>query len=230
MTVSSRLTFEKVLKEEEDNLVLAQCWIRLTDLDKQIEEGPSLQRLRYDKDICSRRYHNLEFTDLFEHYMDSYNIKVFKLYEALGYVPNVDAFKDIKFKIYDLLECVDTSKTRDTLNIDVHVVVVDDIEIGYLVLDGDSDADDLANFYFVDEEMAKKYFRIYFGNGKFEVGCQKGAKSEPIMASEIVPKPFDIDILLSYYDSIEDVVFDRCILLFEYHMKVNENSISGKVD
>ena len=226
MIVPSRITLKKSLKEANVNYILAQQWMVLNEIGEYIEE-PNEKILTYDNEKISSRYNRIKVSDLFEHYMDSYNIKLFKLYETLGYVPNEEAVNCIDLKIYDLLESNDIDNIRATMNIASHVVVVDGVEIGYLVLNDESSKDDLANFYFVDEETAKSYFRLYFGNGKFKLGCKNSP--EEIMASEIVPKPLDINVLLSYYSSLEDVIFGEPIFLFKYFLEVTKDSIKAEV-
>lgn len=211
MIVKSRLTLEASYEKEEEAVVRTKVFLVLNEVDKEIIENDDILQLKYDSEKPSRRYHNLDIGSLFEHYMDSYDIKIFKLYEALGYIPNEELFKTIELKCYDLLDSDDSfKKFRDNNYLDVHLVKANNVEIGYLVKDGSCDEDDLANFYFIDETMAVWYFGIYFGYGEFPL------KDNTNTELETIPKPFDVNVLLAHYCKIDDVVFDRCIMLMEF--------------
>ena len=225
MIVSSRITLETLVGNVKNGIINTRVTLVLNDLDKEIIESDNNKILKYDNERISKRYSNIKVSDLFEHYMDSYNIKIFKLFETLGYVPNKEVFNDLNFKIFNLLELEDPEDISRSLNISAHMVLINNEEIGYLVSDENCGEDDLANFYFINEEVAKKYFELYFGNGKFELELPRPpGVSDKIMSSEIVPKPFDVNAILSYYTSLEDVIFDRCIRLFEYNSKVGNNN------
>ncbi len=217
MIIGSRLTLGASYEKEENSIIRTKVFLVLNEVDEEIIETEDILQLKYDSEKPSRRYHNLDIGGLFEHYLDSYDIKIFKLYETLGYIPNEEVFKTIELKCYDLLDSDDTfKKFRDNNYIDVHLVKANNVEIGYLIKDGSCDVDDLANFYFIDEVTAVWYFGIYFGSGKFPL--------KNVVDSELenIPKPFDIDILLTHYCKIDDVLFDKSIMLMEFVKIPNE--------
>jgi len=224
MIVRSQLTLEASYEKEEgldenkaigtktdsDKVVSAKVFLVLNETDKEIIETDNIIRLEYDSKKPSKKYSNIGVSDLFEYYMDSYDIKIFKLFETLCYVPNKELFKTIEIKCFNLLESNQFDNFRDKYNIEIHLVTANNTEIGYLIKDGSCGEEDFANFYFINKEAAVWYFGIYFGYGEFPL------KDNNQVELETIPKPFDVDVLLAHYCKIDDVVFDRRILLIEF--------------
>lgn len=219
MITDSNLLFKITSTPKEDGIIENSCWI-ISD-NGETQSNDEIVRLQYNNQNPSRVYSNLCLADIFDHYSDSYNIKIFRLLEVLGFQSNTEPDDNLKFEVFDLLENdYDVGDLREILNIDIHLVILNGEELGYLVKDYECDEDDLANFYFINEETAKKYFKKYFKDGTCLLEMKEDSKSKFIEAGE--PKPFDIDILLNYYSSIDDLIFDKLMKVCEF------KSLKGK--
>lgn len=219
MIMDSGLFFEINSTIKEDGVIENNCWVSLASTDKEAI------RLKYDNMNSSRVYSNLCIADIFDHYIDSYGIKIFKLFEVLGFQSNSEVFKGLKFEVFDLLEFdYGVGDLREILNIMVNVVTLNGKEIGYLIKDYECGEDDLANFYFLDEEAARRYLKTYFDMGLCLLEMKDTSKKKFIDAGQ--PKPFDIDIILDYYSSIEDLLFGGSIKVCEFKtIKESQNEL-----
>lgn len=229
MIVKSNITLERTVSKLNSRTNEVYVHAVLNEPNKIINESEDINVLSYIN-VPSRKYRGLKFYEIFEYYLDSYGIKIIELFKILGYKPDEKAFDDLGIGVYDLLELPNNfeNKINEFPDIEIKLVMIGDEQIGYLIKDHDSDEDYLANFYFISEEMAKKYFRIYFSNGDCEIEYYLHGKKvnvypgmetpdpDGILANVHIPKPFDMDILLNYYSSIADVVFDGRILLMEF--------------